>query len=72
VAAALPQIDPAAESVAQAQILAKPEHGFGAIEIEGFGAQQHQVEPLKATTGQGRSWVRCHGCDDAMAAWSGR
>jgi hypothetical protein len=52
-AATLPQLHPIGEEIAVAELLAHPNHRLTAIEIEGLGAQQHQVKPLNAPTGKG-------------------
>jgi hypothetical protein len=52
-AATLPQLHPIGEEFGVAELLAHPNHRFTAIEIEGLGAQQHQVKTLDAPAGKG-------------------
>jgi hypothetical protein len=52
-AATLPHLHPIWEEFAVAKLLAHPNHRLTAIEIEGLGAQQHQVKTLDAPAGKG-------------------
>ena len=68
VAAPLPQLDAVGELLLHAELLTGPDHGLSAIQVQGLGSQQQQVElfnapaaEVRSTRGRGLG----HGCDDA-------
>ena len=67
-AAPLPQFDPIGEEVRESHLLTEPNHRLPAVEVEGFGAEQHQIQTLDTPTGEGSlqgGWSIGHGCDTA-------
>ena len=52
VAATGPQLHPTGENLAETEGFADQHHRLTAVQVDGLGGQQQQVEPLQATAGQ--------------------
>ena len=68
VAAPLPQFNPVGELILQTQLMAGPEHGLSAVQVQGLGGEQQKIQLFNASSAESRNLRGRglgHGSDDA-------